>query len=416
MGQLELRSVAANEALEFGRVAALAFGNVATDEEAEETATHIYDPDWAIGVYDRGRLVATTSAVTMELTLPAGSGVPFPAVEASGVTGVTVLPTHRRQGLLNRMMAYQLGQFRDQGVRVAVLIASESVIYGRYGYGLASSCQEVAIATRRAAFQAMPPEQGTGRLHLLKQSEAADVLPVVHEKARRLRPGELSRSKTRWEQMLRDPERRRDGGGPRTYVVHENARGITDGYASYRYRWKWEAGLASHNVTVEDIYSTSPETEAALWRFLLDLDLVEQVTARHRPLDDPLRWRLADPRQLRTIGVYDFLWAHLVDIPAALASRGYGAETELVLEVTGPSIERYSLTTSPGAGLCRPAKRGEKTDLTLGLADLGALYLGGCRPSVLAAAGRAEEARRGALARADVAFASPLAPFCGTSF
>jgi predicted acetyltransferase len=140
------------------------------------------------------------------------------------------------------------------------------------------------------------------------------------------------------------------------------------------------------------------------------------VKARNRPLDDPLRWLLADPRQLRTTGVSDFLWVRLIDVPAALGSRGYGTETELVLEVTGPVTQRYQLSTGPVSGHCRRAHDGEKADLVLSLRELGAIYLGGCRPSVLAAAGQIQEVRAGALARADAAFASPLAPFCGTFF
>jgi predicted acetyltransferase len=420
MAGLELRTVPACEALTFARVAEMAFGEVATDEDAEEIADVCFDPAWAIGVYDAGRLVATTSAVALDLTLPAGPGQPLPVTAAPGVTGVGVLPTHRRRGLLTQMMAHQLGQMREREVPLAILTASESVIYGRFGYGLASSRQSLAIATQRSGLKELPGagggRSGTGRLRLLGAEEAVEVLPAIHDRARRLRPGEVSRSKTRWERILADPERQRRGDGARTYVVHENGKGGPDGYASYRQHSKWEEGLPAHTISVEDIYSTSANVNAALWRFLLDLDLVQEVTARGRPLDEPLRWRLADPRQVRTTNVGDFLWARLIDVPAALAARGYGTETELVLEITGAETDRYQLSTSPAAGQCRRAKSREKTDLVLSLSDLGAIYLGGCRPTVLAAAGLVQEARPGALARADNAFASPLDPFCGTHF
>lgn len=417
MAELELRSVPPSDALAFARTAEMTFANIATDEETKETKAEIYDPDWAIGVYDGSGLVATTSATSMELTLPAGAGQPFPVLEVIGVTGVGVLPTHRRRGLLNRMMAHQLGQLRERGVPLAILTASEAGIYGRYGYGLACSFQELTIATKRSQFLdgvGLPLTQG-GRLRLLSAADAADVVPGVHQQVRRRRPGEIDRSKTRWELLLRDPERHRGGGGPRFYVLYEGPHGVPDGYASYRYKWNWEGGLPHHSVSVGDLYMTSTEVGTALWRYLLDLDLVGEVTAR-RPLDDPLRWCLADPRQLRTTRVSDMMWVRLVDIPVALAARGYGAETDLVLEVEGDPTGRYALATSPEAGDCRRARSRDKTDLSLGVAELGAIYLGGCRPSVLAAAGRIRELRHGALARADAAFASPLVPFCGTSF
>jgi predicted acetyltransferase len=415
---LELREVPASEALTFARVMELAFGNVATDEEAEATAGETYDPEWAIGVYDSGRLVATAGALSMELTVPAGPGQPFPVAQVPGVTGVAVLPTHRRRGLLNQMMAYQLEQFRHREVPLAMLMASESVIYGRYGYGIASSCQSLRIATERSTFLETGPAAGPGHgnLRLLSSAEATEVVPAIHDRARRLRPGEVSRFPAWWASAQRDPERFRDGGSALAFVVHEGTDEAPDGYASYRYHQKWDDGLPSNRVEVKDLYGMSPEVEAALWRFLLDIDLVDEVSARTRPLDETLRWRLAEPRRLRTTSVNDSLWARLVDVPAALSTRGYSVETELVLEVSGPANGRYHLTTGTSGASCRRAKPGEKTDLVLGLSQLGAIYLGGCRPFVLAAAGLVQEPRPGALARADAAFASPVLPFCGTHF
>jgi predicted acetyltransferase len=419
MAGLELRAVPATEALDFARVAELVFGNVANDEEAEATAAELFDPEWAIGVYDTGQLVATAAALPIELTLPAGPGQAFPMTAVPGVTAVGVLPTHRRRGLLNRMMARQLDQFREREVPLAILTASESVIYGRYGYGVASSSQSVSIATKRSAFLGAPPSgphPEVGQMKLLGATEAANILPAVHDRARKLRPGDVSRSKEAWNEIFRDPPRHRHGGGGRMYVVHMGPDGDADGYATYRFQWKWQDGLPANVLSVEDLYSTSPEVDASLWRFLLDIDLVEEVTAGARPVDEPLRWRLADSRRLRTTSINDALWARLVDVPAALSARGYGAETELVLEVAGPTTERFTLVTGARGGSCGPAKASEKTDLVLGLNQLGAIFLGGCRPSVLAAAGQVAERRPGALARADTAFASPLLPFCGTRF
>jgi predicted acetyltransferase len=417
MAGLEVRTVRASESLTFSRVAELAFGSVATDEEVEETAAHVFDPEWAIGVYDGSQLVATASTTSMELTLPAGSAQLFPVAAVRGVTAVGVLPTHRRRGLLNQMMAYQIGQFREREVPLAILTASESLIYGRYGYGLTASCQSLSIASKRSGFlDALSDGEGPGRLRIVSAEEAATILPAVHEQARRLRPGEVNRSKEVWKTEFRDPERHRRGANARIYVVHEEAGGGADGYATYRHRWKWQDGLTATSTSVEDLYSLSPAVHTSLWRFLLDIDLVEEVNVGSRPLDEPLRWRLADPRQLRTTSINDCLWARLVDIPAALAARGYSTETELVLEIEGPATQRFTLTTAPSGASCRPARGREQTDLVLGLSQLGAIYLGGCRPSVLAAAGRVKESRPGALARADAAFDSPRTPYCGTHF
>jgi predicted acetyltransferase len=204
------------------------------------------------------------------------------------------------------------------------------------------------------------------------------------------------------------------------YAAHESMTGEADGWVSYRYNQQtWPAGIPRHQVVVQDLVATDAAVHAALWRFVLDLDLVEEVSAPQRPVDEPLRWLLADPRRLRTTEVGDHLWVRILDIPAALAARGYGAEERLVIEVLSDDDSaggRYVLETGLGGGHCRRAQNGEKVALVLGLADLGALYLGGVPVSALAAAGRVKEIQPGAAAAAERAFTSPVAPYCTLHF
>ena len=421
MSQLQPRRLTQEEAPAFARTLELSFGDVATEQDLAAIVAEDFDENWAIGVYDGADLVATACATPLELALPAAPGRPLPVLGVAGVAGVGVLPTHRRRGLLSQMMAYQLAQFREREIPVAILTASESVIYGRFGYGLASSYQSLEIATKRSAFRELPylALPGEGQVRIMGKDEAAKVLPGLHAEARLLRPGEIDRTEARWTGLLDDPERHRQGASTRMYVVHEDSAGKPDGYASYRSQYQADGPSRGHRVVVvEDIYSLVAPVQARLWRYLLDLDLIEELRCGKRPTDEALRWMLADPRQLRTIGMGDMLWARLVDVPAALAARGYATSTGLVLEVRGANErpKRYRLETGPQAADCRHAKAGEKTDLVLGLGDLAAVYLGGCPPSVLARAGRVEEARPGALARADAAFNSACAPFCGTHF
>jgi predicted acetyltransferase len=414
--QLELRPVDAGEVAAFVRAVDAAFGNVPTDEELAYW-TEVVVPDQTLAVFDGGRIVATAGWSTFELTLPAAAGSAYPLITVPGVTAVGVHATHRRQGLLNRMMTRQLEDLRRRGDLLAILTASESLIYGRYGYGLAQSFEQVTIASRRAGFRR--PVVAGGRMRLADPDDAGKILPDLHDRARRLRPGEINRARYWWDWQFRDSEKERDGGGARFYAVHESDTGEPDGYTSYRYHHSWPDGLPSSRVAARDVTALTPAVHAALWRFLLDLDLVGEVTRRNSPLDDPLRWLLAEPRQLRVTGIGDHLWARIIDVPGALAARGYGIEDQLVLDVQWPepdSAGRFVLATGREGGQCRNARRSDKTDLVLGLADLGAVYLGAVGLSVLARAGRVVEERPGALARADAAFASPVAPFCGTGF
>jgi predicted acetyltransferase len=414
--QLTLRPVDAGEVAAFVRAVEVAFGEVPSEEDLAYWCG-LTVPDQTLAVFDRGRTVATAGWHALELTVPAGAGARYPVIKVPGVTAVGVHPTHRRQGLLNRMMTRQLDDLRQRGELLAILTASESVIYGRYGYGLAQSYQEIAVASRRAVFL-HPPAAGGG-IRLADPDEAGKILPDLHDRARRLRPGEIGRLPQWWERELRDPERDRRGGGGSFYAVHESATGEPDGYTSYRYHQSWPDGLPSSRVEVRDVTALTPEVHAALWRFLLELDLVGEITCGRCPLDEALRWMLTDPRQLRTTSVADHVWARIIDVPGALAARGYGTEDTLVLDVQGSdpaSAGRFVLMTGPAGGQCRKARRSDETEVTLALADLGAVYLGGVNLSTLARAGRVTEQRPGALARADAAFAGPVAPFCGTGF
>lgn len=174
------------------------------------------------------------------------------------------------------------------------------------------------------------------------------------------------------------------------------------------------------SVGVLDLVGEDPEVEAGLWAYLVGVDLVRSVTASKRPVGESVKWRLTDPRAWQTTGVGDLLWLRVLDVPAALGARTYPGEGALVLAVGGedgdPAVGRWRLECAPDGAEARPARVGEATDLRLGLADLGALYLGGVAASTLAAAGRVAEERAGAAARADRLLASAVAPRSSTGF
>src|SRR5262249_23505607 len=146
--------------------------------------------------------------------------------------------------------------------------------------------------------------------------------------------------------------------------------------------------------------------------------LMQTVLAPIRPVDEPLRYLLADPRRLRIISFFDSLWVRLLDIRNALAARRYLAEGRVVFDVTDPfcpeNSARYALEGGPEGAECWLTT--DEPDLALDVSDLGAVYLGGNRFTALAQAGRVEKRTLGALARADRMFASDPAPWCTQEF
>jgi predicted acetyltransferase len=404
----EIRPVTAEEWVDYLRAEHIPFGIQISDEEMKVQSQR-YGAWNTLAAFEEGRIVATAGDWDMTLTVPGLS-----EVHAPGVTAVAVLPTHRRRGLLTALMRHQLDDFRGRGESVATLLAAESVIYGRFGYGWATTHMAAEIDTAHGAF-AGPAEDGAV-LELVDKAEAAKVLPDVFDQARRRQPGEMSRPGAWWQEFLRDAEWARDGDSGLFHVVCRNGSGA--GFVSYRIKQQWDGALAGNTLRVVHLVATDAATRARLWRYCVDVDLMARVSFENVPLDDPMRWMLRDPRRLRTTTVADWLWVRLVDVARALEVRRYRVPDRLVLEVIDDFLPendgRYELEAGPDGARCR--RTNASPDLRLTVAELGSAYLGGVTLSSLAAAGRVDECTDGALARADLVFGSDRSPWCSTDF
>ncbi|MFD8544570.1 GNAT family N-acetyltransferase [Streptomyces sp. NPDC059649] len=355
-----------------------------------------------------GRPVGTAGAYSFELTLPGEILVP-----ASGVTAVGVLPSHRRRGVLSSMMRHQLAEFRARGEFLSVLLASEAVIYRRFGYGPATYTQRLTVPRHKAAF-ALPRARGTadapatgsdtGSVEVLRRAECGEILEEVYDRYRRAQPGALSRPHRWWALRAGQPP---ISPAPRYVAVHRDADGVPDGYASYA------TGDPDYTLTVDETITTDDAVFTALARFVLGHDLVSQVVFKHVPPEHPLRRQFADFRAAQVSDDADWLWVRLLDVPRALTARGWSLDGELVLDVDDPFLGergRYLLTVRDGKADCVPTDR--EPDLSLDVSDLGSVYLGGTAPSTLVRAGHIRAHRPGAATLADALFRTERPPHC----
>ncbi|WP_329457883.1 GNAT family N-acetyltransferase [Streptomyces sp. NBC_01497] len=389
-----------------------AFGGAGDLPEERDLWDALTEPERSLGLWDGESCVGTAGAFSFRLSVPGGALVP-----AAGVTMVSVAATHRRRGLLRSMMRRQLDDVRERGEALAVLTASEPDIYGRFGYGSATRQLSVEIDTTRVRIEA--PE-GTDAVALRYASPADPAtgrsIEEIYARAVPVRPGMLARQPG-WERLsLLDPPEGRDGASPLQCVLAERD-GESLGFALFATTGDSDAGGANGAVRVREVYGLDPASYAALWRFLCGIDLTWTVTARRRPVDDPLLHLVSDVRR-SGLRIRDDLYLRPVEVGAALAARTYRAPVDVVLEVADAfcpwNAGRVRLSGDGDGAVCGPTT--DAADLSLSVREIGAAYLGGATLRELADAGRVRELRPGALASASAAFGSEVAPWLPHGF
>ena len=400
----EIRPVREDEFEAFSRQMATTFGD---DFRADALPYRIgiTELDRTLGVFDGSAIVGTTGIFSYQMTVPGGRQIP-----TAGVTMVTVAPTHRRRGVLTSIMKRQLEDVRDRGEWAAALWASESQIYGRFGYGMAAASIEFSVERVHAHFAHGAEVSGT--LRSIEKEEAATVLPPIWDAAQKTRPGAMPRSRAWWDdRIIADLEFWRGGATANRFVVYEEG-GHALGYVRYRIKQDWKDGVPDGKLFVQDLIATTPAAQAALWQYVFGVDLISRVEATFRPIDEPLYWMLNDSRRMKT-RTQDGLWLRLLDIPKALDARTYATPGRIVIDVNDafhPWVAgRYELVSDGEHGRC--VRSDAAADVSMGVAELGAIYLGGASVRSLADAGRiAGDAD--ALRRLQRMFASDVAPWC----
>lgn len=403
MDEITIRTIAPDEVDDFVKVLVRAFHGQWVLEDAEADRL-IAEPDRWFVASDGDEVVATAGACTTELTVPGGS------LPAPGITAVGVLPSHRRRGINTLLMRAILDQAAERDEPLAYLWASETPIYGRFGYGIASLCTLLEMPADRSAF--VPGVPITGRVRLRERDAALPLMRPVYDMVAATRPGMIAIDDRWWSALWF--RRKEDEDKPQFFALHEDDAGVVDGYAVYTVKHDWTANVPAHVLEVDRLISANAEATAALWRFLFDVDLIATVKADDRPVDDDLLWLVADTRRLKAL-MQDGLFVRVLDVERALSGRRYSADGRVVLEIDDafrPSTSgRYELVVDGGEGSCR--RTDAEADLALGVTPLGSTYLGGVSFRQLARAHQVTERSPGALARADAMFAWDPSPWFG---
>ncbi|MEC5181661.1 GNAT family N-acetyltransferase [Arthrobacter sp. CG_A4] len=381
-------------------------------------ATYRADDRELTGAYQTGTVaahslpadipVATFGTLRKELNIGYGR-----QLETQLITAVTVRGTHRRQGLLRRMMTEDLSASRADGLAMAALTASEASIYGRFGFGVATFERSIKVDTGpRFRVRHVPG----GTVEIADRKVLLDLAPAVFDRVHRATPGSLVRQ---------DAYRQRSSGtlgkdGAEDDAIrcalHYDAAGTVDGYVAYKFSG-WDT--KPHAMEIVDLVAATESGYLELWQFLGSMDLIQRVSWSEAPVEDPLVWALEDPRCIDSADHGDMLWLRVLDTAAALGARRYSADGTLVLGITDPlglADGTFALTISGGEATVTDAPAGTAPELVLDVAELGSIYLGGVCPVTLTAAGRIAEHSPGAALKARLMFAVERAPHCLTHF
>src|SRR5262245_61616499 len=348
-------------------------------EEDVDRFSQVMPFDRVHAVFDDGRVVGGAGVFPFPMTVPGGT------LPCAGVSIVGVLPTHRRRGLLRRMMEAQLDEMRGRDEPIAALWASEETIYGRFGYGLASVGVHVDAERKDVSVRPDLPREASARL--VSHDEALDAFPRLYDRVARTRQGMVVRSREWWDLRRLDdaPDRRRGGRPPGRAPFEPGGRPV--GYALYRLHQEGtRASDWTKTIRVLEAFGIDDGATRDVWRFLLEIDWVDRVAAFNLPLDHPLQL-LVDRINKLHLEVWDGLWLRLVDVPVALAGRSF-APGRVTIEVTSDA----QLSANVGSwtiddGVVRRARR--KADVRLPVDALASVFLGGFSFAQLAAAGRA---------------------------
>jgi predicted acetyltransferase len=392
---MEFRTITPEEIDPFFAALSVAFADSRPDPDEVRSDKEIIEPDRSFAAFEEGRIVGCASTISQRMIVPGGAAVP-----TAGITMVGVLPTHRRRGILRELMHLVLEQADERGEPIATLFASQAAIYGRFGFGHAAQHLTYDVALDRVAWA--PGTDPTGRVRLVPRDEALPLIRKIYDTAIAGRAGAVelddrSLNVSFWESS-KDDERL-------FYAVHEDDAGVPDAFAMYNVKHEWPRGLPHLEMKVRRIITTTPASNASMWRYLFDVDLVSRVRAEVRPLDDALLLQVEEPRALRP-ELDDGLFARPVDITAALGARRYAADGRLVVAVTDATLPRndgtFELVAEDGVGTSR--RTTSEPDIVGPVHAIGSVYLGGVTWASLAAAGRVVERSPGAIERADEIF------------
>lgn len=404
-----VRSLRKAELLPAARLVSHSMLGSLQDEHVEGWAA-AFEDGWIHGAFDEsGELAGVARWFPADLSLD-GHSVP-----AAAVTSVAVGTNERRKGHLTRLMNEQLASFEKKQVPIALLVAAEWPIYGRFGYGPAINACSIEIDTQAAEFR----DARSGSIELVDAARLRPHLEAIHAQRWARTTGAITRGAWFWDHaagLKRLPGDTGDPGQNRAALWRDD-RGEVQGVVAYAVEQRWTDNRPTGMVRAGLLLGCTPEAERELWRHLCEIDWVSSIRADNRSIEDPLLLMLTDGRAAVKRDEFDCIWARVLDVPRVFSTRRSTLAGGVVVKVDdklGYASGTWSIEIGPdGADVASTSK---KPEVRLSIAALSAASLGGRSLTQMHHAGWLTERSFGAVARLDTLLRSPVAPWSPTTY
>jgi predicted acetyltransferase len=379
-------------------------------ERDQRTLTGVYGVAGPTKGWDVARPVATYASFVEPLNVGCGR-----SLDAHLIASVTVRANHRRRGLMREVITADLAAAREGGLAIAALNSMEATIYGRFGFGAATFSRRVEVDTgHRFALCSRP----SGSVEVADPAALLTVAPAVFDRFQAQTLGSVRRQASYpakvagiWADDSPEPD-------PRVRAaLHYDVAGSIDGYVSYKIL-PWVA--EPRTIEIVDIIWATRSAYFGLWDFLASIDLVTTVRYGCAAMADPLPWAMADRRGFRVTGEDDRLWLRVLDPVAALEARSYEADGQVRIALTDPldiAGGVFTLSVQGGKATVTPDDaKDAQTEVSMGVAALGSLYLGGVGVDTLNRSGHLTSTSRAALTTLGALLGHHEQPYCVTHF
>lgn len=314
----------------------------------------VYDPERGFGLADEPIATFTSWSATINT----GTGL-YPI---DLISDVTVQASHRRQGLMRSLMTRDLRDAKDRGELFATLTAADALLYGRFGFGVATTERTLEVETD-SRFSMARPSNGT--VVFAKPSEITELRKELFEQFHAESFFSIERPSYYWQA---DFEFQQSKPRDDRAIVHLDGQGNPDGAAVFT--------NTTTEVTIHDLLSRDTGAELEMLQFLAQLEGPTKLIWKHcYDPRHPLPWALSDRRLVHTTQEADGVWARIVDVAGALEARSFEHDGEVAFEVVDPIDDQsgnYQLRVTGGVAEVKPATGSPKVQVQL--AALASLY------------------------------------------